>query len=240
MAGGALYGGPFGIVGALANVVMERESGQDLGDTAMAWVTGGPDGGPDGSPNGGESGTVLAEAGSGEATGAASVTTAAEASPATATVIAATVAGQAGSAAGSGAGSGVAAGDGAQEAPATTEFSGRSADRLDAFIRQANAVRRGNPLAQAHRTDSRTADTRAGPAAPGAIDISRMQATALRPPTVERPDEAAKDGEKPGRTVGQTATDAELALAGGDAGSVNQWMLRALDKYEHMQRQETS
>ena len=39
VAGGALYGGPLGVVGALANLMIEHETGNDIGDTAMAWLT---------------------------------------------------------------------------------------------------------------------------------------------------------------------------------------------------------
>src|SRR5690606_17805219 len=98
-------------------------------------------------------------------------------------------------------------------------FAGRSADRLDSFIRQANAVRRGNPLA---------VDRGAAAAAPtgfnrarldhSGIDPARLQAAVLQPPGV--------------------STEADRPPE--DAGSVNQWMLRALDKYEHMRKQETS
>ena len=62
-------------------------------------------------------------------------------------------------------------------------------------------------------------------------DPTRLQAAALKPPGVTTGAEAQKSDAKQG--------DAELAVAGGDAGSVNDWMLRALEKYEHMRKQET-
>lgn len=36
MAGGALWGGPAGLIGALANTITERETGNDIGATALA------------------------------------------------------------------------------------------------------------------------------------------------------------------------------------------------------------
>ena len=174
MAGGALYGGPFGIIGALANVVVERESGQDIGDTAMAWLTDGPEAG-------GETGRALADAGPSvpetraQAINAAPVTIAASnASPA-----ALEAQTQAGDAAKPGAVGAV---------PSTTDFQGRNADRLDAFIQQANAVRRRNPLALTYRPDAQTAGAAGRPgiaAGTGSIDAARLQAATLKqPPTV--------------------------------------------------------
>jgi len=227
MAGGALYGGPFGVVGALANVIVEREAGQDIGGTAMAWMTGGPDGGA-------EAGTALAEAGQPQ-TQAAPI----NAAPVTIAAANASPAALAARAAAAG-GPQVAQ---AQAAPSrvahsTTEFQGRSADRLDAFIRQANAVRRSNPMASVHRAEAPST----GPSLPRSIDATRVQTAALKPPGLGDHGAASKpavsaDG---AATRGTTRDDSELALAGGDAGSVNQWMLRALDKYEHMRKQESS
>lgn len=243
MAGGALYGGPFGVVGALANVVLQRETGQDMGDTAMAWLSDGPDAG-----SGTE--TALADAGTGrpetaaQAINAAPVTIAA-ASASPAAQAATLAAGQAGAGTGSGADQGA--------DRATTSFHGRSADRLDAFIQQANAVRRSNPLAAA------TASPVPAPSFPGAIGSRlqqpvspragavqqpvSLQAASLRAPGVEDPgvgDPARERDSVEGKRSNDTAAGPTLALAGGDAGSVNDWMLRALDKYEHMRRQEPS
>lgn len=217
MAGGALYGGPFGVVGALANVIVEREAGQDIGGTAMAWLTGGPDAGT-------EAGTALADAGQPKTQAApinaAPVTiAAANASP---EALAARAAAAAPSRAGQ----------------STTEFEGRSADRLDAFIRQANAVRRGNPMASVHRAEAPST----GPSLPRSIDATRVQTAALKPPGLGDHAAAGEPAVSAGGTTtrGAAQDDSELALAGGDAGSVNQWMLRALDKYEHMRKQESS
>ena len=54
MAGGALYGGPAGLVGALANLMVEKETGSDIGGTALAWVTD--------EPAAGDAGTAVAGA----------------------------------------------------------------------------------------------------------------------------------------------------------------------------------
>jgi hypothetical protein len=100
--------------------------------------------------------------------------------------------------------------------PATVAFDGRAADRLDAFIRNASAVRRDTPSA---------------PSLAGAIDTTRVQAAALKPPgTTARSKDTGRD-ESEAQTV---------ALVGGDGGTLNDWMLRALDKYDQMRNQETS
>lgn len=227
MAGGALYGGPFGVIGALANVVVERESGQDIGDTAMAWMTDGPEAG-------GENGRALADAGAPEtraqAINAAPVTVAAaNASPAAlaaSTALASQPALAAQSVSTTKALGSIASGS-AGEATATTDFQGRSADRLDAFIQQANSVRRRNPLALTYRADAPAGGTTS-------IDAARLQAATLKQPPTVSGHQDLPNASKGGVAAG----DGELALAGNDAGSVNEWMLRALDKYEHMRRQE--
>lgn len=239
MAGGALYGGPLGVIGALANVVVEAETGTDIGGNAMAWLDGGSETGA--------IGTAVADSGrlpatAAEPINAAPVTTAAAlASPAALTAggasaplpqPAAQVAAQMAASAPAQASLHPAARDLSPEAkPAKTDFSGRSADRLDAFIQQASALRRNNPLdvGKGPASPAAAALASANPAA-GAIDTTRLQAAAIKPPTVA--------GGKPGDRKGQA--EPELSLAGADAGSVNQWMLRALDKYEHMRKQESS
>ena len=40
MAGGALFGGPIGIFAAMTNIALEKETGMDMGDHAIAWITG--------------------------------------------------------------------------------------------------------------------------------------------------------------------------------------------------------
>ena len=196
MAGGALYGGPFGLVSALANVVVEHETGHDIGDTALAWLNEAPD----------------------TAVGSETMVAAAPAEPTLPTapepskpavddpnrVVVASFTPRS-----------------AQQAstekaavPATTQFEGRTADRLDAFIRNASAVKRPGPM-------------------PGSIgDTARLQAAALKPPGI-----AAKP--KDGSRETEQRAEPTVALAGNDAGTVNEWMLRALEKYEHMQKQET-
>lgn len=238
MAGGALYGGPLGLISALANVVVEAETGSDIGGNAMALL--------DGS---GEAGSTVAASGALPATAAEPInaapvaTAAALASPAAlaaehaaapmpqpAAQVAAQMAGQMAGQSPTQASLHPAARDLSPEAkPAKTDFSGRSADRLDAFIQQASALRRNNPLAAGRGPASPAAAAlaSANPAA-GAIDTARLQAAAIKPPTLA--------GGKPEERKGQP----ELSLAGADAGSVNQWMLRALDKYEHMRKQESS
>ncbi|MEQ9334114.1 hypothetical protein [Thalassobaculum sp.] len=244
MAGGALYGGPFGVIGALANLVVERESGQDIGDTAMAWLTDGPEAG-------GETGRALADAGPSvpetraQAINAAPVTIAASnASPAAL----AAQASPAALAAASGPARDAAKPGAAGEAPATTDFQGRNADRLDAFIQQASAVRRRNPLTLTYRPDAQSATQTAAQSAAaagrpgiaagtGSIDAARLQAATLgQPPTMSgRDDQPGGDGREPA-----ASDDGMLPLAGNNAGSVNEWMLQALDKYENLRRQQPS
>ena len=103
----------------------------------------------------------------------------------------------------------------AADKPGTTQFEGRAASRLDDFIRNANSVKRSGPQ-------------------PGSlVDTTRMQSAALQAPTVAgKPKDRSREDE--------SRDEPAVALAGGDAGSVNDWMLRALDKYEHMRKQETS
>ena len=234
MAGGALYGGPFGVVGALANVIVEREAGQDIGGTAMAWLTGGPDAGA-------EAGTALADAGRPQAQPAG--TQAAPINAAPVTIAAAYASPQALAARAPAAEPQSAQSQAAQSRAghSTTDFQGRSADRLEAFIRQANAVRRGNPMASVHRAEAPST----GPSLPRSIDATRVQTAALKPPGIGdhggKPAVSANGAATQGGSTEGTVQDgSELALAGGDAGSVNQWMLRALDKYEHMRKQEAS
>ena len=251
MAGGALYGGPLGVIGALANVVVEAESGKDIGDNAMAWLGTGPEAGA------GDAGSALAAkqpATAAEPVNAAPVTIAAAmASPAAqAAQTAATPQGVGPQGVGpqgigpqasvlpAGAGAAQAPRDLSPEArPGKSEFQGRSADRLDAFIQQASAVRRNNPLAvgRGPASPAAAALAAANPASPalgipGAIDPARLQAAALKPPATTVSAKSA-DG-------GGNQAERGPAVAGADTGSVNQWMLRALDKYEHMRKQETS
>lgn len=234
MAGGALYGGPLGVITALANVVVEAETGSDIGDNAMAWLRG-----PGAEPGSGEAPVTAAlPATVAEPINAAPVTTAAAlASPAAQAADIQRAALPLAGAPGAAASAVQAARDLSPEArPAKTEFQGRSANRLDAFIQQASAVRRSNPLAvgRGPASPAAAALAAANPAAPalglpGAIDSSRLQAAALKPPASARP-AGARNGQD----------DQELAVAGSGAGNVNQWMLRALDKYEHMRKLETS
>lgn len=241
MAGGALYGGPLGVIGALANVVVEAETGSDIGDNAMAWLGGGG-AGADGAA-GGSSAALAAAAPAVPATAAEPInaapvaTAAALASPAAQAAEIQRASLPHAGAPGTAAGAVQAARDLSPEArPAKTEFQGRSADRLDSFIQQASAVRRNNPLAvgRGPASPAAAALASANPAAPalglpGAIDSTRLQAAALKPPATAKP-----AGDR------KAEADQELAVAGSDAGSVNQWMLRALDKYEHMRKLETS
>ncbi len=220
MAGGALYGGPAGLVGALANLMVEKETGRDIGGTALAWVTDEPAAGDAGTAVAGADPT-LPETAALPINAAPVTIAAAMASPAAAQTLAQQPAPAPVPASAS------AALQPDSESPATTVFAGRSADRLDAFIRQANAVRRANPAA--------------APAPAATIDPTRLQAAALKPPGVTTGADAQKaEAQKAETRKGDAKQgDTELAVAGGDAGSVNDWMLRALEKYEHMRKQET-
>jgi hypothetical protein len=193
MTGGVLYGGPFGLIAALANTVVERETGRDIGSSAMAWFDGGS--GADGPSD----------------THMAATVDPADLAPVTIAAAHASPAGQAAMPP-----AGMSQMPTSNNPAGTVAFEGRAADRLDAFIRNASAVRR---------------DTPSIPSLPGAIDTTRVQAAALKPPgTTAR----SKDNERE-ETEAQT-----VALVGGDGGTLNDWMLRALDKYDQMRNQETS
>lgn len=122
MAGGAIWGGPAGLIGALANTITERETGSDIGATALAYARG-----EDISPTVGDPATALAAASQATPDLTDSAPELAPPSAAVAQFAASEPALSAG-----------------PSAPATgqaQEFSGRAASRLDAFIQQANAVR---------------------------------------------------------------------------------------------------
>ena len=121
MAGGAIWGGPLGMVAALANTITQRETGQDLGETALAWLSDDPAGdtGVDTPLDSDASVTALAAAPAPEYSleDPAIPVHLVAANPLAATPAA------------------------ADPTALPQAFNGSSADRLDAFIRQANAVR---------------------------------------------------------------------------------------------------
>lgn len=125
MAGGAIWGGPAGLIGALANTITERETGSDIGATALAMARGetpGPD-----ADGGAPTALAAAPAETTEQPSAPlaplsdAVAQFAAAEPAIPPLPAAANAPQA-------------------QAQAQ-EFSGTAASRLDAFIQRASAVR---------------------------------------------------------------------------------------------------
>jgi hypothetical protein len=124
MAGGAMWGGPAGVIGALANTITEHAAGGDIGATALAYARGeeiGPAAGP---------ATAVAQfaaAGSAAAGSAAADLAAPDQAASAQTAPAQVAASQAASLA---------------SAPAQSQaFSGSAASRLDAFIQRASAVR---------------------------------------------------------------------------------------------------
>lgn len=211
MAGGALWGGPAGVIGALANTITAGETGSDIGGTAMAYLRGEEIGPTAQSPAAMVAETPLA--GTGDLTdpllgtlpaGVAQFAAAGqEAIPDAASAVAA----QAGSPTG-----------------AAQEFSGNAASRLDAFIQQANAVR--TPArAPARGQDDSGLNVMVTPSA------TAQKTAPLRTGTSQAPQAVA-------RTASPAQAPAPLKLANDGNTDVANWMMRALDRYESMKTQE--
>lgn len=133
MAGGVVWGGPAGLVGALANTIAERETGGDLGATALAMARGEALGdAPGDTPASPDADTAIALAAA-PAPSAEVPTAVAQFAAATPAPVSATASRTADSSA--------------------QEFSGNAANRLDAFIQRASAVRTADqaPLRDAAR-----------------------------------------------------------------------------------------
>lgn len=217
MAGGALWGGPAGVIGALANSITAGETGGDIGATAMAMLRGEPtsSGAPapaamvaDASLS--DSADMMGALPAGVAQFAAAGQTATPAlgtSPDTGAVPGST---QTSAAIGS------------------QEFSGSSASRLDAFIQRANAVRAPGPAAAR------------GPAGDGLnIQVAPSAASLKAAPARNAGAHAPQAPQTIARTVPAEAP-APLKLASDGNTDVAQWMMRALDRYESMKGQEQS
>lgn len=211
MAGGVVWGGPAGLVGALANTITERESGGDLGATALAMARGGVAGDDPAAPAA-DPATALASAPT-----SAIPTPLGPPSPAVAQFAAAAPSGGADAQPGLASVSNPAA----DSAPAQ-EFSGNAASRLDAFIQRASAVRTADqvPVRDAVKSSA------------GAELTATAAAMKSAPP---RASTAAASSE-PHRL--ETATPLRLASDGNT--DVAHWMMRALDRYETMKTTEQS
>lgn len=185
MAGGAIWGGPAGLIGALANTITERETGGDIGATALAMARGdtpGPDA-DGGAP------TALAAAPA-ETTEQPSATLA-PLSDAVAQFAAAEPA--------------IPPMPAAANAPQATaqaqEFSGTAASRLDAFIQRASAVR--------------TADQVPARGSVSTVAGAEMTATAARMPSAPGRDGQAPEPATVARTARtETAPPLKLATDG--------------------------
>ncbi|WPZ35468.1 hypothetical protein T8K17_04820 [Thalassobaculum sp. OXR-137] len=225
MAGGALWGGPAGVIGALANTITEGETGSDIGGTAMAYLRGEEVGTPAQDPA-----AMLADASQAAESGdplagpvPASVAAFADAAqPATPGSVPAAQAGAMALAA-------------AQAGPTpagSQEFSGSAASRLDAFIQRANAVR--TPALTPARTQAADPAVNAVQSAPG----RGAQPTGGKGLVVDvTPSAAAQTA--PARSA-QAPAGAPLTLATGGNTDVANWMSRALDRYESMKTREQS
>lgn len=232
MAGGALWGGPAGVIGALANSITAGETGGDIGATTMAMLRGEPVG-----PAEGDMTTAVAQA---PQAGPAALT-----DPIVGTLPAGmaqfAAAGQAADPASpAGAAPGVDQGvalASAQAAPAgSQQFSGSAASRLDAFIQRANAVRAPGP-GPANGPANGTAGT--------GINVQvTPSAASLKTAAADSARNTAAGNTAAGNTtagVRQTAaraaspeTAAPLKLASDGNTDVAHWMMRALDRYESM------
>lgn len=155
MAGSAVYGGPMGLVAALTDSVVKAETGRDMGETAVAWASGGTelDAGTGGGPvmlamaeptltpaaaPAGSAATRAAWSGANLASDAAADTATDTATDPAPGQLAPALAqpGRLGAPAAPGA---IAAAP--APGPEIASLNGRNADRLDAFIRRANAIR---------------------------------------------------------------------------------------------------
>ncbi len=177
MTGGALWGGPFGLVTAFANTITERETGQDMGETALAWLGGDE-------PADADAQLELLAAAT-ETTGQANAAES-PAAPAPAPVAAAVEVPTPAELA-----DGPDAGSEPAFAAAQQIFVGTKANRLDSFIRRANAVRTpleappaGGALtsAAAFDTRSKVAAVSGNPtplAAEGGTDVAQWMMRAL-------------------------------------------------------------
>ena len=224
MAGGALWGGPAGVIGALANTITEGETGSDIGGTAMAYLRGEEVGTPAQDPaamvaDASETGDPLA------GPVPASVAAFADAAqPATPGSVPAAQAGTVALAA-------------AQAGPApagSQEFSGSAASRLDAFIQRANAVR--TPALTPARTQAADQAVTAAHSAPS----RGPQSTGGKGLTVEVTPSAAAQASPAAARSAQAPAGAPLTLATGGNTDVANWMSRALDRYESMKTREQS
>jgi|GEM_PF-4957146 len=190
MAGGAIWGGPAGLIGALANTITEREAGGDIGATALAMARGEEVG-----PATADPATVVAAT---PATGEIALSDAALGFAA-----AQQIAPQ--------------AGHPMAQQTANREFTGSAANRLDAFIKRANAVRTPAEAPLQSRSPQLTAEA------------PRVAPTVIAPVNSAAVTSA-------GNTSEPTPTPLKLAADGNT--DVAGWMMRALDRYESMKTRE--
>ncbi|SDG12107.1 hypothetical protein [Thalassobaculum litoreum] len=231
MAGGALWGGPAGVIGALANSITAEETGGDIGATTMAMLRGDAAGGdPDGT-GAQEPATLVGEM---PQTDTADLT-----DPLVGTLpagvaqfAAARQAATAAAAASAGTSAATASAAGAVPASATAaaqagsqEFSGSAASRLDAFIQRANAVRAPGPAVARAGADTGL-NVQVTPSAASLKTAPARAVGAQAPQTVAR--------------TAPTESPAPLKLASDGNTDVAHWMMRALDRYESMKTQEQS
>ncbi|MDF1792000.1 MAG: hypothetical protein P1U88_08825 [Thalassobaculaceae bacterium] len=214
MTGGALWGGPAGLIGALANTITERETGADIGATALAYVQGDDTG--SGDPL--QDATVMAAAPAPQGSGSDPASLLGPPSDAIARFAAAEPAVTSVSTA---PGMIAAAPQGSAQ---SQEFSGSAASRLDAFIQSANAVRTP-ALAPARGPAQGLAVSRPNPG-------MTASATALKP--------AQPPAEQAVAKAPQAESAAPLKLATDGNTDVANWMMRALDRYETMKSHEQS
>ncbi|NQW08897.1 MAG: hypothetical protein HQ481_03305 [Alphaproteobacteria bacterium] len=166
MVGGALWGGPMGVIAALTDSVVRGETGHDTGTAVLAWLDDTP------VETGGDLGATLATLEPIEQTpdGVALTALTDGPKPDNQPPVDISLIGQAGA---------------DQMTASQGVFQGRTADRLDAFIRKANAIRPASsapttsmpttPIPATLRADA--SDTLSAPA--GGTDVSRWMLNAL-------------------------------------------------------------
>jgi len=218
VAGGFLWGGPLGLMGATANVAVEEGTGRDIGQNAVAWLAGEDPSVP------GETGVAPALAGTGPG------------DPATATAAATTH------------GTTVAAAskstpETAQDSTTPRNINAQAASQLDAFI-QANgggSAFTAQDIAAQYAAKYGTGSTETGPAALAA-QAGRdpaLEAAAIRQSLQLEPGRSGRGGdasERPTTGTSETKPDGARLVAGpvGSRTEIGTWMTQALDKYNQM------
>lgn len=246
MAGSALWGGPLGMITGAANMLIDAESGRNLSEHAVAML-----GGEALLQNGGSKAQPLPEAGSTEMLAEAKPDAQRKAPVLNAEMHAAqnqqalqhaaANAGNSGFAMPGGSGPAgnlaavpkaqlMAAQEAAQTGGGAASFNGAAASRLDAFIRNASAVRNSRPDAS---TQTAALPRQMGDAPQPAVESLTPKAAGGIGYNLTAP-------LKPNSTVAAAPSNAVLGAPVAGNEKVGDWMLQALKKYETMTQKDES